>query len=73
MGSIGTASANLTPQFNDLLRKHKAPPCRENLSIDAVEGFLKEAYRIVWLCNTHCDGSLFLTNSFIECTYHNIA
>lgn len=47
MSSSSTASVDLTSQFNELLRQKNAPPCKGKLSLDAVEGFLKEAYRIV--------------------------
>lgn len=40
-------SVNLTPQFNELLRKQNVAPCSAKLSLDAIDGFLKEAYRIV--------------------------
>ncbi|KAI8283440.1 Syntaxin ufe1 [Colletotrichum sp. SAR11_57] len=39
---------DITPLFNELLRKHNAPPVTEKkLSLEAIDGFLKEAYRIV--------------------------
>ncbi|KAJ0274201.1 hypothetical protein CBS470a_011895 [Colletotrichum nupharicola] len=38
---------DITPLFNELLRKHNAPPVTEKkLSLEAIDGFLKEAYRI---------------------------
>ena len=38
---------DLTSTFNDLLRKCDAPPAGRKFSFDELEGFLKEAYRIV--------------------------
>lgn len=38
---------DLTPTFNDLLRKRDAPPAGRKFSFDELEDFLKEAYRIV--------------------------
>lgn len=41
---------DITPVFNDLLRKRNAPIITEKkLSLEAIDGFLKEAYRIVSL------------------------
>ncbi|KAJ3944541.1 uncharacterized protein N0V96_006076 [Colletotrichum fioriniae] len=38
---------DITPAFNDLLRKRNAPIVTEKkLSLEAIDGFLKEAYRI---------------------------
>ncbi|KAI3553899.1 SNARE-complex protein Syntaxin-18 [Colletotrichum abscissum] len=38
---------DITPAFNDLLRKRNAPTVTEKkLSLEAIDGFLKEAYRI---------------------------
>ncbi|KAI0150732.1 hypothetical protein GGR57DRAFT_471395 [Xylariaceae sp. FL1272] len=37
---------DITPAFNGLLKKHEAPSTRGRLSLDNIEDFLKEAYRI---------------------------
>ncbi|KAF6819215.1 snare protein [Colletotrichum plurivorum] len=38
---------DITPVFNEILRKHNAPVVTEKkLSLEAIDGFLKEAYRI---------------------------
>ncbi|EEY22245.1 conserved hypothetical protein [Verticillium alfalfae VaMs.102] len=39
--------ADLTPVFNELLAKHSAPSTRKKFSLEDIDGFLKEAYRIV--------------------------
>lgn len=44
-------SANLTPEFNELLKQRSAAPTRERVTLETIEGFLKEAYRIVRLAN----------------------
>jgi hypothetical protein len=49
--AIATA-ADLTSSFNELLRERNAPPTRQAVTLDAIDGFLKEAYRIVGL--SHC-------------------
>ncbi|KAG7129523.1 hypothetical protein HYQ44_001518 [Verticillium longisporum] len=38
--------ADLTPAFNELLAKHSAPSTRKKFSLEDIDGFLKEAYRI---------------------------
>ncbi|KAM0277041.1 hypothetical protein ACHAQH_006110 [Verticillium albo-atrum] len=38
--------ADLTPAFNELLAKHSAPSARKKFSLEDIDGFLKEAYRI---------------------------
>ncbi|KAL9942696.1 hypothetical protein ACHAQF_008437 [Verticillium nonalfalfae] len=38
--------ADLTPVFNELLAKHSAPSTRKKFSLEDIDGFLKEAYRI---------------------------
>jgi hypothetical protein len=38
---------DLTPVFNELLGKHNAPQTRKKYSVTDIDGFLKEAYRIV--------------------------
>ncbi|KAM0326797.1 hypothetical protein ACHAQA_006672 [Verticillium albo-atrum] len=38
--------ADITPVFNELLAKHKAPSTRNKFSLEDIDGFLKEAYRI---------------------------
>lgn len=45
-------SADLTPLFNELLQQQNAAPTARAVSLDAIEGFLKEAYRIVSLLKT---------------------
>jgi hypothetical protein len=42
-------STDLTSDFNELLQKHGAAPgaAKAALDIDVLEGFIKEAYRIV--------------------------
>ncbi|KAF4432064.1 hypothetical protein F53441_13861 [Fusarium austroafricanum] len=37
---------NVTVAFNDLLRERNAPETRKRVTLDAIDGFLKEAYRI---------------------------
>ncbi|KAH7328288.1 syntaxin [Stachybotrys elegans] len=39
-------NANLTAVFSELLQKRNAPPTRGKVTLDAIDGFLKEAYRI---------------------------
>lgn len=46
--------ADITSQFNELLRQKNAAPVAAKASLDAIDGFLKEAYRIVRLIG-HCD------------------
>lgn len=39
---------DLTPVFNEALRRHDKPPTKpHDFDLDSVEEFLKEAYRIV--------------------------
>ncbi|KAI1815332.1 snare-complex protein syntaxin-18 [Poronia punctata] len=38
--------ANITPDFNGFLKQHEASPVKGRFSIDSLEDFLKEAYRI---------------------------
>lgn len=38
---------DLTPVFNDLLSKHNAPQTGKKYSVADIDGFLKDAYRIV--------------------------
>ncbi|KOS18249.1 Syntaxin ufe1 [Escovopsis weberi] len=45
-GAQTWCTVDITEQFNDLLRKHNAPPTAQQVSLDAIDGFLKEAYRI---------------------------
>lgn len=42
-------SLDITPQFNQLLQEGGAPKTRgpSAFDVDAIEGFVKEAYRIV--------------------------
>lgn len=48
--SVHVSSAvNITSQFNELLVKHSAPPVVNKVSLDDIDSFLKEAYRIVRL------------------------
>ncbi|OPB38335.1 t-SNARE Ufe1, ER membrane fusion and vesicular traffic [Trichoderma guizhouense] len=42
---ISTA-VDITAQFNELLQQHKAPPVVKKVSLDDIDSFLKEAYRI---------------------------
>lgn len=44
-----SSAVNLTSQFNELLVKHSAPPVVNKVSLDDIDSFLKEAYRIVRL------------------------
>ncbi|RKK66839.1 hypothetical protein BFJ69_g15037 [Fusarium oxysporum] len=37
---------NVTVTFNELLRERNAPETRKRVTLDAIDGFLKEAYRI---------------------------
>ncbi|KAM0563490.1 hypothetical protein ACHAPJ_001211 [Fusarium lateritium] len=37
---------NITVNFNELLRERNAPETRKRVTLDAIDGFLKEAYRI---------------------------
>lgn len=41
------ADVNITEQFNELLRQHHAPPVVKKVSLEDIDSFLKEAYRIV--------------------------
>lgn len=38
---------DITPAFNELLRRHNALETRQSFSVDEIDAFLKEAYRIV--------------------------
>ncbi|KAM0261690.1 hypothetical protein ACHAQJ_002142 [Trichoderma viride] len=40
------AAVNITVQFNELLQQHRAPPVVNKVSLDDIDSFLKEAYRI---------------------------
>lgn len=42
-----SAAVNITAQFNELLQQHSAPPVVNKVSLDDIDSFLKEAYRIV--------------------------
>ncbi|QYS93604.1 t-SNARE Ufe1, ER membrane fusion and vesicular traffic [Trichoderma simmonsii] len=42
---ISTA-VDITAQFNELLQQHRAPPVVKKVSLDDIDSFLKEAYRI---------------------------
>ena len=49
MVSAMLPSVDITSEFNELLGKHGAPTAsgKAPLDVDAIEGFIKEAYRIV--------------------------
>jgi hypothetical protein len=36
-----------TADFNNLLRQQNAPPTKKDINLDKIDGFLKEALRIV--------------------------
>lgn len=38
---------DITIGFNELLRQRDAPEAKKRVTMDAIDGFLKEAYRIV--------------------------
>ncbi|PTB80395.1 t-SNARE protein [Trichoderma longibrachiatum ATCC 18648] len=40
------ADVNITEQFNELLRQHHAPPVVKKVSLEDIDSFLQEAYRI---------------------------
>ncbi|KFA63523.1 hypothetical protein S40285_00267 [Stachybotrys chlorohalonatus IBT 40285] len=40
------ATFDLSSEFNELLRKRDAPAIRKNVTLETLDGFLKEAYRI---------------------------
>lgn len=40
---------DLTADFDELLRERNAPPTRSDINLDKIDGFLKEALRIVSL------------------------
>lgn len=42
-----SAAVDITAQFNELLQKHHAPPVVNKVSLEEIDSFLKEAYRIV--------------------------
>lgn len=42
-----STAVNITAQFNELLQQHSAPPVVHKVSLDDIDSFLKEAYRIV--------------------------
>lgn len=44
-----SAAVDITAQFNELLQQHSAPPVVNKVSLDDIDSFLKEAYRIVSL------------------------
>lgn len=60
-----SAAVNITAQFNELLQQHSAPPVVNKVSLDDIDSFLKEAYRIVssWTTTYAC----FLSSSY---AYH---
>ena len=60
---------DLTPVFNELLKKHDAQPTvNPDLTIQNIDEFLKEAYRIVSLsCNL--EARRYFANTWIECTH----
>lgn len=62
---ISTA-VDITAQFNELLQQHHAPPVVKKVSLDDIDSFLKEAYRIVSLVNASkaCAILRFLSNRF---------
>jgi hypothetical protein len=37
---------DITVTFNELLKERNAPEIRKRVTLDAIDGFLKEAYRI---------------------------
>ncbi|KAL7922323.1 hypothetical protein ACQKWADRAFT_320863 [Trichoderma austrokoningii] len=41
-----SAAVNITAQFNELLQQHSAPPVVNKVSLDDIDSFLQEAYRI---------------------------
>jgi hypothetical protein len=43
---------DVTPEFDELLRKHNAPPTKKAVSLAEIDGFLKEALRIVGLARS---------------------
>lgn len=51
MASAILPSVDITSEFDELLGKHGAPTTsgKAALDVDAIEGFIKEAYRIVSL------------------------
>ncbi|KAL6881114.1 t-SNARE protein [Trichoderma novae-zelandiae] len=40
------AAVDITEQFNELLQQHRAPPAVKKVSLEDIDSFLKEAYRI---------------------------
>lgn len=38
---------DITPEFDELLRKQNAPPTTKQVTLENIDGFLKEALRIV--------------------------
>ncbi|RFU74531.1 syntaxin ufe1 [Trichoderma arundinaceum] len=40
------AAIDITAQFNELLQQHRAPPVVKKVSLDDIDSFLQEAYRI---------------------------
>lgn len=44
---------DITPAFNELLQSHNVPEARKTVTIEDIDAFLKEAYRIVGLIS-HC-------------------
>lgn len=61
-----SAAVNITAQFNELLQQHSAPPVVNKVSLDDIDSFLKEAYRIVssWPTTYAC----FLSSSYANRT-----
>lgn len=47
MEALTPPTGDLTTEFNELLRKRGASPTAAKASIENVDSFLKEAYRIV--------------------------
>jgi hypothetical protein len=43
---------DVTAEFDELLRKHNAPPTKKAVSLEEIDGFLKEALRIVGLARS---------------------
>jgi hypothetical protein len=53
------AAVNITVQFNELLQQHRAPPVVNKVSLDDIDSFLKEAYRIVSFSQRKCNYAYF--------------
>ena len=61
---------DLTPDFDELLRERKAAPTRQQVTLDSIDGFLREALRIVGYsinCRRHAELTEGRTPTLRDC------